>query len=133
MDPESPFNRIPPYISAVLRGEEPRPLYADDGGDSCYAPDAGRAIALLMTAETLRHDTYNVSSGRLATNRELADALQAIIPGLRLDLLPGRQNGPGEDPCLDTTRLTHDTGFVPAFDVATAVADYVAWRGDNPR
>jgi hypothetical protein len=23
--------------------------------------------------------------------------------------------------------------FAPAFDVATAVADYVAWRADNPR
>ncbi|MGP3957092.1 NAD-dependent epimerase/dehydratase family protein [Nonomuraea sp. 3N208] len=133
MDPESPFNPIPPYINAVLRSEQPRPLYADDGGDSCYAPDAGRAIALLMTAETLRHNTYNVSSGRPATNRELADALQAITPGLRLDLLPGRQNGPGDDPYLDITRLTHDTGFTPAFDVAAAVADYVAWRADNPR
>jgi nucleoside-diphosphate-sugar epimerase len=86
-----------------------------------------------MTAETLRHDTYNVSSGRPFTNRELADALQAITPGLRLDLRPGRQDGPGDDPYLDTTRLTHDTGFAPAFDVATAVADYVAWRADNPR
>jgi nucleoside-diphosphate-sugar epimerase len=133
MDPESPFNPIPPYISAVLRGEEPQPLYADDGGDSCYAPDAGRAIALLMTAETLRHDTYNVSSGRPVTNRELADALQAITPGLRLDLLPGRQDGPGDDPYLDITRLTHDTGFTPTFDVATAVADYVAWRAGHPR
>ena len=54
-------------------------------------------------------------------------------PGLRLDLLPGRQDGPGDDPYLDTTRLTHDTGFAPTFDVATAVADYVAWRADNPR
>jgi nucleoside-diphosphate-sugar epimerase len=133
MDPESPFNYIPPYISAVLRGEQPRPLHADDGGDSCYAPDAGRAIALLMTAQTLRHDTYNVSSGRPFTNRELVDALQAIIPGLRLDLLPGRQAGPGDDPYLDTTRLTHDTGFEPTFDIAAAVADYVAWRADNSR
>jgi nucleoside-diphosphate-sugar epimerase len=133
VDPESPFFHIPPYISAVLRGEEPQPLYADDGGDCCYAPDAGRAIALLMTAETLRHHTYNVSSGRPATNREFADALQAITPGLRLDLLPGRQDGPGHDPYLDTTRLTHDTGFAPTFDVAAAVADYVAWRADNPR
>jgi nucleoside-diphosphate-sugar epimerase len=117
----------------VLRGDEPPPLHADDGGDCCYAPDAGRAIALLMTAETLRHDTYNVSSGRPATNREFADALQAITPGLRLDLLPGRQDGPGDNPYLDTTRLSHDTGFAPTFDVATAVADYVAWRADNPR
>ena len=133
MDPESPFNRIPPYVSTVLRGEQPPPLYADDGGDYCYAPDAGRAIALLTTAETLRHNTYNVSSGRKFTNGDLADALQAITPGLQLDLLPGRQNGPGADPYLDITRLTQDTGFTPAFDTATAVADYVAWRADNPR
>ena len=133
MDPESPFNPIPPYISAVLRGEQPQPLYSDDGGDSCYAPDAGRAIALVTTVQTLRHDTYNVSSGQPFTNRALADALQAITPGLRLDLLPGRQAGPGDNPYLDITRLTHDTGFAPNFDLAAAVADYVAWRADNPR
>ena len=133
VDPESPFNRIPPYISAVLRGEQPPPLYADQGGDWCYAPDAGRAIAGLMTAPTLRHHTYNVSSGVKLTNRELVDALQAIIPGLRLDLRPGRPDGPADDPYLDITRLTRDTGFTPDFDVATAVADYVAWRADNPR
>ncbi|WP_084963066.1 NAD-dependent epimerase/dehydratase family protein [Thermoactinospora rubra] len=135
MDPESPFNHIPPYISAVLRGDEPPPLHADDGGDSCYAPDAGRAIALLTTAETLRHTTYNVSRGRPFTNRELADALRAITPGLELDLLPGRRSGPGSgaDPYLDITRLTRDTGFAPDFDIATAVADYVAWRAGNPR
>jgi nucleoside-diphosphate-sugar epimerase len=46
-----------------------------------------------------------------------------------------RQHGPGSgaDPYLDITRLAHDTGFAPAFDVATAVADYVAWRAGNPR
>ncbi len=133
VDPESPFFHIPPYISAVLRGEKPRPVHADDGSDCCYAPDAGRAIALLMTARTLRHDTYNISSGRPAANCEFAGALQAIIPGLRLDLLPGRKDGPGDDPYLDITRLSRDTGFAPTFDVATAVADYVAWRAGNPR
>jgi nucleoside-diphosphate-sugar epimerase len=30
---------------------------------------------------------------------------------------------------LDAAR----TGFAPAFDVTTAVADYVAWRADDPR
>ncbi|HEY0690559.1 MAG TPA: NAD(P)-dependent oxidoreductase [Kribbella sp.] len=134
MDPESPFNPIPPYISAVLRGEKPRPLYANDGGgDWCYAPDAGRAIALLTTAETLRHNTYNVSSGRPFTNREFADALRTITPDQQIELPPGRQAGPGDNPYLDITRLTQDTGFTPTFDVAAAVADYVAWRADNPR
>lgn len=127
MDPESPFNPVPPYISAVLRGETPQPLYADAGGDSCYAPDAGRAIALLMTAGSLRHNTYNVSNGRYSTNRELVEALQAITPGLQL--LPGGQQGP----YLDITRLSRDTGFAPEYDVAAAVTDYVAWRAANPR
>ncbi|GIF01021.1 NAD-dependent epimerase/dehydratase family protein [Paractinoplanes rishiriensis] len=133
MDPESPFNRIPPYLSAVLRGEQPGPLHADDGGDHCYAPDAGRAIALLMNAPNLRHDTYNVSSGRPFTNREFVGAVRAGTPGVRLDLRPGRRDGPGDDPYLDITRLTQDTGFVPAFDIAAAVADYVAWRAGNLR
>ena len=129
MDPETPFNPIPPYVNAVLRGEQPRPLRADDGGDFCYAPDAGRAIALLVTAQSLRHDTYNVGTGRPFTNRELVAALQAVTPGARLDLLPGGQTGP----YLDITQLTRDTGFTPAYDVTAAVADYVAWRADNPR
>ena len=133
VDPGSPFFHIPPYINAVLRGEQPPPLHADDGFDVCYAPDTGRAIALLTTAPTLHHDTYNVSAGRPATNHEFTDALQTITPGLRPNLLPGRRNGPGTDPYLDITRLTGDTGFTPAYDTATAVADYVAWRTDNPR
>jgi nucleoside-diphosphate-sugar epimerase len=123
VDPESPFFHIPPFISAVLRGETPQPLHADDGGDVCYAPDAGRAIALLTTAETLRHNTYNVSSGRPYTNQQFAKALNTS------DLLPGGQQAPH----LDITRLTEDTGFTPAFDIPAAVTDYVAWRADNPR
>ncbi|MGW7686044.1 NAD-dependent epimerase/dehydratase family protein [Kribbella sp. NPDC054772] len=133
MDPESPFNPIPPYISAVLRGETPKPLYADDGGDSCYAPDTGRAIALLTAAEDLPHTIYNVSSGRPVHNRELVEALRALKPDAPLDLLPGRANGPGEDPYLDITRLTKDTGFTPEYNPAKAVADYLTWRAANAR
>ncbi len=133
VDPESPFFAIPSYISAALRGGQPPPLHAEDGGDCCYAPDAGRAIALLMSTDTLRHDTYNVSSGQPFTNRDFADALQTAEPGLSLELLHGRQAGPGQDPYLDITRLAHDTGFTPAFDLPAAVADYLAWRAENAR
>jgi nucleoside-diphosphate-sugar epimerase len=86
-----------------------------------------------MNAETLNHTIYNVSSGRRSTHREFVEALQAITPGVELDLLPGRQHGPGEDPYLDITRLTQETGFTPTFDVAKAVSDYVAWRTGNHR
>jgi nucleoside-diphosphate-sugar epimerase len=123
VDPDSPFCPIPRLVNAAA---PPPGLHAGDGGDVCYAPDAGRAIALLTTAEKLRHDTYNVSSGRPFTYGEFAEAL-------KVDLSPGRANGPGEDPYLDISRLTEDTGFKPQFDVAASVADYVKWRKDNAR
>jgi nucleoside-diphosphate-sugar epimerase len=123
MDPESVFSPIPPYVSAQLRGDEPVPLPDGSGGDWCYAPDAGRAIALLTAADTLRYDTYNVSGGRPYTRRELADALGAADHG--------PDTGPA--PYLDTSRLTAETGFEPEFDLAGAVAHYRAWRADNPR
>lgn len=122
MDPETPFNAIPPYVNAVLRGESPEPLCADDGGDWCYAPDAGRAIALLVTAGTLRYTTYNISTGRPLRNQELADAL--CVP-----TVPGGTPAPH----LDISRLTEDTGFAPQYDIAQAVAHYTNWRARNPR
>lgn len=133
MEPESPFNPVPSYVGALMRGERPPALHAGDGGDFVYARDCGRAIALIVTADTLQHTVYNVSSGRKYTNRELVDALASALPGPRVELLDGRSNGPEEDPYLDITRLTEDTGFTPEFDVVGAVADYVAWRAANLR
>jgi len=132
MDPETPFSAVPPIVGAVQRGEEPAPLDADGGGDFGYAPDVGRAIALLMTTETLDHTIYNVSSGSTFTNRELADAIAQALPGSRPRLIGGG-DGTAQHPYLDISRLSATTGFVPEFDVGKAVAHYVAWRRENPR
>jgi nucleoside-diphosphate-sugar epimerase len=87
----------------------------------------------LTTAESLRHNTYNVSSGRSASHRDLVVALHAITPDPRSDVPPARQVSHGNDSYLDITRLTRDTGFAPRFDLVAALADYVAWRTVNPR
>ncbi len=39
----------------------------------------------------------------------------------------------GDNPYLDITRLTTDTGYQPAFDVTAAITDYVDWRRSNRR
>ena len=132
--PDSPFIPFPAVIDAVAKGKEPPSLYADDGGDRCYAPDAGRAIAELITTETLRHTIYNVSSGTPATNRDIADAITKARPGTEIELLPGRADGStGPDAHLDISRLTTDTGFTPAYNTDTAVADYLTWLTTHPR
>jgi UDP-glucose 4-epimerase len=122
-----------------VRGEAPDltpprpPGFADDGGDRCYVKDCGRAIALLMCADTLQHHTYNISSGQPVANHEFVTALNAAVPGAGASLPPGRTpDAPADDPYLDITRLTRDTGFEPAFDVEAGVTDYVAWLREHP-
>jgi UDP-glucose 4-epimerase len=137
--PDSPFFALPRLLSAAVRGEDPDltpprpPAYAHDGGDLCYVKDCGRAIALLMLAERLNHDTYNVSTGRLVRNSEVVAAINSVLPGANITLPEGRNPDRPPDNYLDTTRLCADTGFRPEYDVERAVPDYVAWLTTHDR
>src|SRR5213080_3122686 len=62
---------------------------ADDVLDLCYIKDMARAIALLQTAQKVRYDVYNIASGRLTSNKELVEAVKAVVPNLKVDLPPG--------------------------------------------
>ncbi|TYB70229.1 NAD(P)-dependent oxidoreductase [Nonomuraea sp. PA05] len=134
-----PFFPAPQLVHAAARGTEPDlsalvgEARAGNGIDVCYVKDCGRALALLQTAGRLRHRTYNVASGRITTNGELAAAIREHVPGARVDLPEGRTPGAVDNP-LDITRLREDTGFEPAYDTGRAVAEYVDWlRAGNER
>ena len=99
-------------------------LKADDGLDLCYVYDLGRATALLQTAETLTHATYNVAAGRMTTNAEVIAAIKSVVPDFELELEPGSSVPPSY---LDITRLHQDTGYLPEWDVERSVADYIAY------
>jgi UDP-glucose 4-epimerase len=137
--PDNPFTPLPRLLSAAVRGEDPDltpprpPAYAEDASDLCYVKDCGRAIALLMLAETLNHRTYNVSSGRLVRYSEVVAAINAAVPGADIRLPEGRNPDRPPDTYLDTTRLQTDTGFQAEYDVERAVPDYVAWLKGRER
>jgi UDP-glucose 4-epimerase len=109
--------------------------YADDFMDILYVRDCGRAIALLMTAPALAHDTYNIGSGGTVSNAAVVAALQRVVPSFGLPLRPGRSAAGGTaEQFMDVARLRADAGFAPAFTLQEAVADYVAWlRAGHPR
>lgn len=100
----------------------------DDGFDWCYVKDCARGIALLQTAATLRHRTYNVGSGRGSTNREVLAAVTRAVPEADLTMPGAVHPGPvRRAPGLDITRLRSDTGYEPRFTLTEGVADYVSW------
>ena len=137
-EPDNPFTPLPRLISATVWGEDPdltppRPAaYADDSADLCYVKDCGRAIALLMVAERLNHRVYNVSSGQLVRYREVAAAINAMVPGANVVLPEGRTPG-RPDAYMDISRLREDTGFEPAYSVERSVADYADWLRTHDR
>ncbi len=137
--PDSPFFGLPRLLSAAVWGEDPDltpprpPAYAEDGGDLCYVKDCGRAIALLMLAERLNHDIYNVSTGRLVRSSEVVAAINAVVPGADITLPDGRNPDGAPDNYLDIARLRTDTGFRPEYDVDRAVPDYVDWLRGHDR
>lgn len=140
-NPMSPFTAAPQLVHAAARGTAPdfsalrSPAYADDGFDMCYVKDCARAIALLQLAPRLNHRTYNVAAGQVLTNREVAAAVAAVVPDARIELPEGRSPaGSGQGICLDISRLRQDTGYQPAYDTQSAVADYLTWlRAGHPR
>jgi len=131
---ESPFFPAPQLLHAAVRGIPPdlsalrSPAYAGNGIDLCYVKDCSRAIALLQLSDQLRYTIYNVASGRITTNGQLADAIRRVIPDAQIDLPPGRDpNGLTGDVYLDISRIGEDTGYEPAYDTAAAAEDYIRW------
>jgi len=132
-NPMSPFTAVPRLVHAAARGTAPgfsalrSPAYAGDGLDMCYVKDCARAIALLQLAPRLSHRTYNIASGAVLTNADVAAAIGKLVPDAQVALPEGRAPGSAAPICLDITRLRQDTGYQPAYDTDRAVADYLTW------
>ncbi|HEY6314630.1 MAG TPA: hypothetical protein VIY52_28055, partial [Streptosporangiaceae bacterium] len=117
-NPRSWFTPVPQLVHAAARVTVPdfsalrSPAYAGDGIDMCYVKDCARALALLQLAPRLSHRTYNIASGQVLANREIAAAVRKLVPGARTELPEGQSPaGSGQGTFLDLSRLREDTGY----------------------
>ena len=113
-------------VRSALAGEPaelPRVL-AGDGSDFLYVKDCVQGLCLLHLAGMLRHQVYNVASGRSCQFSEVAQIVKSIMPGSEISLGEGMSSKPV---CLDITRISEELGYAPAFDLKAGVAAYVEW------
>ena len=101
--------------------------FAGDTFDLTYAPDVGGAIRSLQLAPSLAHRVYNVGRGETVTAAELLDAVRAAKPGFDAELQDGRSPRYRPNARLDNERITSETGWLPAYTIPAAIADYIAW------
>jgi len=120
-------------IMQALLGGKSAIVERMDNRDWIYAPDVARAICALLSATTLRHRLYNISTGCTWSVLSWGQALAAQFPGGVCRIAEAEEPGnialhAAEDRRpLAIDRLTADLGFQCEFDVRKSVEDYHAW------
>ena len=118
-------------VHAAVHGTEPvmrGDTYAEDGNDSTYVKDCGKGIAMLMTADKLSYNTYNVATGRVTTAGQIVQAIRSVIPGFKADAIKeGASPGNQGNAASDISRIRSDTGYEPDFPVEKSIPDYIGW------
>jgi UDP-glucose 4-epimerase len=130
------FNVVTRFLHLALGREVPNwpgQLYEEDANDLCYVRDCARGIALLMTAEKLNHQCYNVASGVPSNVGQVAALVQARLPGARLPLTPGRGPNYRLNASMVIDRVAADTGYKPQFTLEQSVDDFLSWLQTHPQ
>jgi len=127
--PNLPRPRMPKtYVDAALRGE---PLVEGSGGDfavdQVYIDDTVSGLILALNKQDHRFDTYNVATGAAPTLGEVADLVNASIPGGAVHIEPGPYCLDGKilsarKGALDITRAREELGYEPEYPIERGIA-----------
>jgi nucleoside-diphosphate-sugar epimerase len=119
-------------LRLAMKGEHAR-LGRDSIKDFGYVRDAGAGVVALTRAQNLRSKVFHISSAVPWTLMAFAEELCRHFPKFTYTIAKS-----GEAPNvtvsrakdrvrLDISRIRDEAGFSPKFDLASSVADYVAW------
>lgn len=129
---EAASRLVPAVTAALLKGERVAVTPGAQLRDYLHVDDV--AAAILAVAESDLTGVVNVGSGEEISIRELVTALAAVIGRPELVDFGGRDYAPG-DPMratADNTRLRQSTGWRPEYDLASGLAQTVAWWRRQP-
>jgi UDP-glucose 4-epimerase len=96
--------------------------------DTIYVKDVAAGIVRGCSVATLPSWAYNISTGRVSSLRDFADAVRSVLPEADIEV------GGGYDPlglgplycALDPARARAELGFSPAYSLADGVRDFIA-------
>jgi len=130
----SPQRQILQSLAAGRVAILPRPMKTD----WIYVRDVARGLIALVRAPVLDERLFNLGGGEVFDLLDWCRALAARRPGFSWRLAAPseaaniRCNPPQDRAPLDSRRIAEVTGFVPAFDLARAADDYLAWFESLP-
>ncbi|MFM9968865.1 MAG: NAD-dependent epimerase/dehydratase family protein [Burkholderiales bacterium] len=94
--------------------------------DYVYVNDVAEGVALACE-KPLRHSLYNIGSGLLGSTHNVAAAIAAAFPSVKVDIHAAPIVGPfwRHEQILDLSRSRQDLGFSPQYDLRAGIGDFV--------
>ncbi len=125
-----------PYqIVQAARSRIPAILPRSHLRDWLYARDAAAAVIELLYARTRRHRVYNLAAGFMWSIADFCARLQQVCPGFEWRFAHDGEAAnidyyaPYDRAAMAIDRLRGDTAFLPRYNLAEALADYLQWLG----
>ena len=123
----NPFWKV--LLNASVNGK-PIPIYGRGigGRDLIYVKDVTRALAAGLDKDG--KGIYNIGSGRITTNMEIAEAFCKVFKNeAGIELYPEKEEW-GTTKCLDVEKAKRELGFEAGYDLFRIVEDIKAesWR-----
>jgi UDP-glucose 4-epimerase len=117
--------------AAVSGGPEHVERGGDQGDDLTYVRDCARAVVAAIEAAPGTAGAFNVATGRMVRVRDFVRAVRAAVPGADISIGDGLNYADetvSYRSVLSVDKAREVLGWAPAYDLATGVADYVAFE-----
>jgi UDP-glucose 4-epimerase len=114
--------------NAMLDRPMRHPQGADQKDDMIYHKDSAQGVVLACLKENLKHNVFNIGTGKGCTLVDFSDAVKKVFPDAAIEV------GPGLDylcrnydtyGVYDISRARQELGFEPEYDFDRGIEDYV--------
>ena len=95
-----------------------------------YVDDVADALAVALEAEIEPGAAYNIGGPAAVTMPEIAAVARQVLPGARINIVPGADDVPDVQTAFDLTLAKQKLGWAPTRDIAAGMLAYAeAIRG----
>ncbi|PZQ50039.1 MAG: NAD-dependent dehydratase [Rhodovulum sulfidophilum] len=94
-----------------------------------HIDDVAGAMIAALDRPNLPRQAYNITGGDWLTLGEVAETVMRVIPGAKVEVLPGDDPGDMRQERFDISAAARDLGYVPAVSLEDGLRGYADWLG----